>query len=411
MSLPLLAAFRSRLAALKYHVTAPKASQLTPDWPMGPPIVGGFLTTPSGIGESARLCLAAFRRLGLFPGEIDLSPRFLPHDRMAPSANAAFGGTGPLVLHVNPPELPAVCAHLGPNILGGRPIIGYWAWELPDIPDDWHRGFAYVHEIWVPSRFTAAAVGRHTDKPVRVVPHPVPSVAAAPHRARFGFPEAACVVMAACDLRSSMARKNPLGALAAFRAAFDDDPSRLLVLKVGGLTGNEAAFETIRRAVDGLGNVLLLTEVLSPEEMDSLIASIDILLSLHRSEGFGLLLAQAMRAGKAVVATDWSGSTDFVTADTAEPVPAHLVTVEDPQRRYGGRNQIWADPDLDESARLLRRLADDPERRIEIGTRARRKIAHWCDDLNYSASLGEPFRRATQRPISAVTNLPSSATR
>lgn len=390
-----LTKIKSRLAGVKYRLAAPHPSREPRKAPPGRPLVAGFLGTPSGIGESARLCLAALTRLRHAPRALDLSPRFLPHERMeAPLEDDLDpAAPGPLILHVNPPELPAVCAHLGRGVIRDRLVVGYWAWELPDIPANWCRGFDYVHEVWVPSVFTAEAVAPHTDKPVRIVPHPVPVATASPSRADFGVKEDVFAVLAVCDLRSGIARKNPLGAVEAFRRAFGDDPNCLLILKVGGVVGNESVFRGLRRSIAG-NNVMLITDVLPPATMEVLIASIDVLLSLHRSEGFGLMLAQAMRAGKVVIATDWSGSRDFLTSKNGAPVSAHLVAVEDQQCRYKGENQCWAEPDIEEASAQLRRFAEFPEMARILGEQARRDMDEFCSDTLYWSNTGEVFKRS-----------------
>ncbi|PXA84626.1 glycosyl transferase family 1, partial [Caulobacter sp. D4A] len=147
----------------------------------------------------------------------------------------------------------------------------------------------------------------------------------------------------------------------------------LLVFKTVGAEAAPEAVATLRAAIGEADDVVLLTEAMSPRDKDGLVASCDILLSLHRAEGFGLFPAEAMAAGKAVVATGWSGNLDFMDAESAVLVPSRPTPVRDPQGLYAGGD--WAEPDLDFAARALARLIDDPAERAALGARARRAAA------------------------------------
>ena len=188
--------------------------------------VAGELSRASGLGEGARLMVGALRGLGVPVWPLDVSA-LLPaasQDLPAPLTALPPDGT-PLVLHVNPPLLPLVLLRLGRRFLRGRRVIGYWSWELPSVPPDWRVGVRFVHAVWVPSPFTADAVAPLLRGRPMVVPHPVAAAPPAPSaldRAAFGLPADAVVVLVSFNLASSFERKNPLGAIAAFRTAFGD---------------------------------------------------------------------------------------------------------------------------------------------------------------------------------------------
>jgi hypothetical protein len=195
--------------------------------------VCGETARASGLGEGARLMHAALDLLGVPAWLIDAAPR-LPGEPPGEPISMPPGGV-PLVLHVNAPLLPAALLRLPRGALRGRRIIGYWAWELPAVPPSWRAGVASVHEIWVPSRFTAAALEPLAPGRITVVPHPVAARPPAPSaltRADFALPDDAFVVLSSFSLASSFARKNPLAAIAAFRAAFDGTAGAVMVLKV-----------------------------------------------------------------------------------------------------------------------------------------------------------------------------------
>jgi glycosyltransferase involved in cell wall biosynthesis len=341
----------------------------------GPIIVAGFHGAVLGLGEAARGVVAALDSVGATTRAWDVSeqlghPRRLDHgDTAAPAA-----GPGTIIAHMNPPELIQLIA-TDPAPFEGKRVIGYWAWELPAVPSLWKPAFRYVDEIWAPSRFTADAIRRAAPRglTVRVAPHPVPVGQTAPDRARFGLDPERVIVLCAFDLRSTLARKNPLAALDAFRraVALARQDATLVFKTVGGAQA-PSALAALRAAIGETPDVVLIDEALSTADRDRLLASCDILLSLHRSEGFGLLLAEAMAAGKAVVATGWSGNLDFMDDETAVLVPYALTPVDDPQGIY--RGGLWAQADVEAAGRALAELIDDRDRRETMGRRARAAV-------------------------------------
>jgi len=364
-------------------------------------MVGGQLTTASGLGESARLCLDALRGLGWDAGHADISNLFLRPDLPAvlPGPAAAPGEGGTLILHVNGPYMRYVAARLGRRFLAGRRIIGYWNWELPVMGPDWRRGLSQVHEIWVPSRFNADALPADVAVPVRIVPHPVRMQGAASARDRFGLPADAFVVLTAFDMGSTYVRKNPRAAIAAFRQAFGDDPNCLMVLKVGHPGDASWAMADLAEAIAGMSNVRLMQETLTQPDMALLVASTDAVLSLHRAEGFGLLLAEAMVHRVPVVATGWSGNVDFMTPEDSALVGYRLVPVDDPQGTYTVAGAQWADPDSAEAAAWLRRLRDDSEFRRALGLRARDAVSEKLSLNAYRRAIGDSLGEPPTKSI------------
>jgi glycosyltransferase involved in cell wall biosynthesis len=366
---------------------ATPASRLKP----GPVIVGGQLTTASGLGESARLCLDALRGLGWDAGHLDISHLFLrtdlPFPLPGPEAKAGEGGT--LILHVNGPYLPYVATRLGRKFLRGRRIVGMWNWELPVMGPDWRRGFGMIHEIWVPTRFNADSLPPDVKLPVRVVPHPAQAYGAVRTRDRFGLAEDKFVVLTAFDMGSTYGRKNPRAAIAAFRKAFGDDPNCLMVLKVGHAADAGWAMADLNDAIQGMSNVRLMQETLSRADMAALVASADTILSLHRAEGFGLLMAEAMLHGVPAVATGWSGNVDFMTPEDSGLVNYRLVPVDDPQGTYTVPGARWAEPDVDDAAAWLRRLYEDAGLRRDLGERGKAAVTEKLSLAAYRRAIGD----------------------
>jgi glycosyltransferase involved in cell wall biosynthesis len=179
------------------------------------------------------------------------------------------------------------------------------------------------------------------------------------------------VVLVSFNLASSFERKNPLGAIAAFRAAFGDRTDRLLLLKIGNPQHYPADFARLSDAVAGAPNIRLETRTLPAPDALALTVAADIVLSLHRSEGFGLVPAEAMLLGRPVVATGWSGNMQFMDADSAALVRYRLVAPADPRKVYAVPGALWAEPDLGHAVELLRHLADDAPARLALGAAGR----------------------------------------
>jgi glycosyltransferase involved in cell wall biosynthesis len=274
--------------------------------------------------------------------------------------------------------LPWAMRVLGRRAVAGKRVVAVWNWELPVLAADWRRGLRFAHEIWVSSRFTAGAVEAAPGAPpVSVVPYMVPEPDPSPlGRADFGLPEDAFVALSVFDAGSSIARKNPLAAIAAHRAAFGDRPDRVLVLKTHGTeTAGPAWREVAEEAARASRNVRVIDRAMDRRDLWALVLLSDCFLSTHRSEGFGFGIAEAMRAGRPVVATGWSGNMDFMRGEGAVALPFDLVPARDPQRTYELPGAVWAEPRVADAAAALRMLADDPARRAAMGEAAAREAA------------------------------------
>ena len=212
---------------------------------------------------------------------------------------------------------------------------------------------------------------------MRVVPPPLgalPIARAALDRSAFGLPDTAVIVLVSFNLASSLERKNPLAAIAAFRAAFGDRKDRMLLLKVGNPDHFPRDFAVITAAAAAAPNIRIETRVLPAEDNAALLNACDIVLSLHRAEGLGLVPAEAMLCGKPVIATGWSGNMEFMDSESAALVGYRLVPVRDARHVYDVPGAMWAEPDVHEAVAQLRRLADDAAQRAALGARGRSAV-------------------------------------
>lgn len=217
------------------------------------------------------------------------------------------------------------------------------------MPPEWRPAAPIPHEIWLPSDFTGQAIESLAPARVRVVPPAlglIPPRPSARDRASFDLPEDAVIVLVSFNLASSRARKNPLGAIAAFRDAFGIRADRLLVVKLTYADHAPEDFAVIEQAARA-PNIRLMTETLSGPDRHALTAAANIVLSTHRAEGFGLVPAEAMLLGKPVVATGWSGNLTFMTRANACLIDYRLVAASDPAASTvagSGRSRISPTP-------------------------------------------------------------------
>ncbi len=370
--------------------------------------VAGLLSSASGMGEGGRLCAERLAEIGYIVGSIDLTPALGLQGGVAFTHPKVTNGDvgGALIVHLNPPAFQVVLARHLHRYLGSRMLIGYWAWEAPDVPREWRAAFRLVHEIWVPSRFVAEALGRAGCRtPVRVVPHPIriPLTSASP---RQSWDDLKVLTVLAFD--SGFDRKNPLAAIDAFRSAFGTQGGATLIIKTRGRSATGKSEARLQSAIAGSPNICHVHGDLSPDEYLQLLSSADILLSLHRAEGFGIPCAEAMLLGKPVVATAWSGNLDFMSEDTACLIPAQFVPLADEADAYKGLDSVWADPSVTEAASWLRHLRD-PALRLKIGRAARaHAVAYLGRDAFANAVLPTLGRVATEASVPGLESPNSS---
>ena len=372
-------------------------------------VVSGFFAESSGIGRGGQLTAQAFKTAGYDIVEHDLRPCF----KQILGQKAVLPGKGGVwFIHANAPEcLVALLAH-DPASWFDRYRIGYWAWETPKAPADWLFVADYLHEIWVPSRFvrdalaTAFHAGGRGDLiiRIRIMPHPVPAMSAQTllhrdqARQKFGLQPGVCEVLCLFDTKSSAVRKNPWGVADAWLAAFPEPAAAArLTCKVSDLSGDRVAEQRLLGLMAERTDIRLVQDRFDDRDMAAFISAFDILISLHRSEGFGLPLAEAMTAGVAVIATDWSGNTDFMNANNSWLVAAGMTPVHDPEGPYSGiegdHEQVWAEPDPEAAVRALLALTQSPNMRHALAANARVSIKTLDLPWQQSALLALPFNR------------------
>jgi glycosyltransferase involved in cell wall biosynthesis len=321
----------------------------------------GFLDSESGVGEAARTLIRAVDQAGI-PSALLNSPR-VPHRRNENQFSKRFAKTNPYrvnLIAIYGDMFGIELENFGEERFAGKYNIAYWAWELPEMPPEWGKLLDRVNEVWVPSSFVADAVKRlRPDIPVTVIPHAI-EVGRHPFpRAHFELPEGHILFLSMFDFFSIFERKNPLAAIRAFKEAFSSEELVHLVIKCSNPKVEPKNFRLLEDAAKG-HNIHLIPRYLAREEIASLLNVCDCYVSLHRSEGFGLPLAEAMALRKPVIATNWSGNADFMNEMNSFPINYKLVPLKRDYGIYRQGNE-WAEPDEHEAARRMRLIYENRE--------------------------------------------------
>jgi glycosyltransferase involved in cell wall biosynthesis len=333
----------------------------------------GYLRAELGIAELARKLIAGIESADIPFSTItyrhSVSRQEFPFDER--DAQRAPYDTN--LVCINADQLPVFAIDAGSAFFSDRYTIGVWFWELEVFPKAFHGAFDLVDEVWVGSDFIRRALAPITTRPVNVVPFPLEAPAAEPvPRSVLGLPES-FLFFFAFDFLSVFERKNPLGLVAAFSQAFEPgDGAALLIKSING-ERNLAALERLRLAASEHPDIYVLDGYLPPQTEDGLMAACDCYVSLHRSEGLGLTMAEAMSYGKPVIATGYSGNLTFMDGDNSYLVPFAPTQVPSGCSPYPA-GALWADPDLDEAAALLRHVYEQQLEATERGSRARNDI-------------------------------------
>lgn len=330
----------------------------------------GYLTAELGVGEMGRIVHEAIEAAGI-PVASVLEERSVLNrtglDRPATVGDPKF-----------PISVLAVNADMTRPLLGAhrevghdRYRIGLWAWELEDFPAELHPAFGLLDEVWTVSDFCRTAIAKHSPIPVKTIPVPVRDPGEPARAARE--PGEPVRFLFAFDFNSIAQRKNPWGAVTAFQKAFPGRDDVRLTIKTINSERRPVEAERLRAAVADDDRIELLERYLSVDELHELYARSTCYVSLHRSEGFGLTVAEAMARAMPVISTDYSSTTEFLDERTGWPVPYRLVQVGKNCEPYGAES-LWAEPDLDAAAAAMRQVADDPVEADRRGRQAREHI-------------------------------------
>jgi glycosyltransferase involved in cell wall biosynthesis len=330
-----------------------------------------------GEGEFVRQTARSFQNTSLDFGIYDVRPHPSPQPGEGPFSRH-IRSDNPFnvnIFHLKPDQLESSIVTLGRSFVENRYNIGYWVWELGEFPSAWQAPLDFLDEVWCPSRFIQTAVKNKFAKEVLYLP--VSIELEAPRgfdRNYFSLPPRAFIFLFVFDFKSYVTRKNPSACIRAFLKAFPKGDERVsLVIKSmdGPLYPTE--FDRLVQEAKQDARIILIDASYRSDEIIGLMQSCDCFISLHRSEGIGLGLAQSMLLGKPVIATGYSGNTDFTLEENSCLVKCELIAVGKNEYPFH-QGQVWADPNVDHAAWYMRRLVEDADYRQAIATNGQSHI-------------------------------------
>lgn len=388
---PLPQAFSLRADSAKFAACTSRVS-------LGVNILG-YIGGQFGLAESARSYARALIRsdvnVSLF--DVDLG---LAHAWEDKSLDAWIDSQVPhpvSIIFINPDHLQPALEQIGTKRMEGRRLVACWFWELEVVPRDWIEAIEHVDAIMVASEFIEQAFRRVTSKPVFRVPLPVGDVVdSGLQRHDFGLDDGKFVFLTTFDFSSWIARKNPFAVLRAFTAAFpaERDDVCLMVKSSNGFRHFDK-FRELLEISRADPRIVIRDEVIERAHLHALQRCCDAYVSLHRSEGFGLGLAECMLIGKPVIATAWSGNMEFMTPQNSCLVGYRMVDVG-PGEYPWGEGQRWAEADVSEAAAWMRRLADKPALACQVGAAARASVMESLSFERAAALLIENVSHVTR---------------
>lgn len=344
-----------------------------PDAPAKAVTVAGYFRAELGVGEAGRSIVAGLEAAQMPYVTQTVTETVSRQEHPFEDLVTGADDSDVNIVCVNADALPGFATGVSHAFFRDRYTVGLWFWEVDQFPASMHDAFSYVDEVWVSSEFVRDAIQRETIKPVRTVPMTVaPPPVGKLSRAAHGIPDG-FMFLFVFDLMSIMERKNPLGLIDAYRRAFRPADGATLVIKTINGDQKPEQLQRLREAVDAHDDITLIDGYLPLEQKNGLMNECDCYVSLHRSEGLGLTMAEAMALGKPVVATGHSGNLAFMDTGNSRLVDFDLVNVPSGCAPYP-TSAVWADPDLEHAARLMRELFDDPVAARELGERARTDV-------------------------------------
>jgi glycosyltransferase involved in cell wall biosynthesis len=323
--------------------------------------VVGLFNAEDGIGQSARLLVDSLKSC-----ETPVSTVMYRNTESRQTNEYVSDDVGRykvVISAVNAELVEPVQKKFGSDFFQGTYKIGQWFWELETAPVWYKDAYKFVDELWAPTQFIKEMLQRDVPRDVVVKHMPLslhtPKVDTSVSRADFGL-DSRFIFLFVFDCRSVMKRKNPIGLIEAFRKAFRPNEGPVLVIKCVNGEKRPSEFSDLLSAAEGMEDVVVINEYFEAETSAALINMCDCYVSLHRSEGLGLTIAEAMLLGKPVIATAYSGNLDFMTPDTSYMVPWKRVKVGKGAEAYSSR-ATWAEPDIDVAAEMMRTVYENPK--------------------------------------------------
>ncbi|MEK0185101.1 MAG: glycosyltransferase [Oscillatoriales cyanobacterium] len=340
--------------------------------------LAGHITGDFGLGEAARGTLRAMEAAKIPFAITDLKVGGQPN---SDTSYQNFSNDNPYPINIvqtNPNWVEQILAGYFPGIgseyFKGKYNIGVWLWELPVFPSEWQWAFDLFDEIWTTSNFCAEAFSAVSQVPVLKIPVSLAFPQPLLTRENLNLPKDKFIFLFMFDFGSSFERKNPFATVEAFKRAFGkSNPDVLLVLKFANAHLFPERRQELIDLAEGWSSLLFIDGHLQKAEIHALVNSCDCYVSLHRAEGFGLTMSEAMYYGKPVIATAYSSNMEFMNVGNSFPVKYELVTTTEDYGAYP-KGSVWAEPDIDHAASLMNSVFENYQEAQKVGKIAAKEI-------------------------------------
>ncbi|MDO8490176.1 MAG: glycosyltransferase [bacterium] len=335
----------------------------------------GYLSGVFGVGESSR---ALVQSLELLHVPMILNNLTSEYHSETDTTYCGYKKDNPFpinIININADGTNEIFRQKGKNYFKNKYNIGRWAWELELFPEQWESYFRYYNEIWAVSSFCAQAISRRSPIPVISIPNAVSidERLAIPSKKRFNIEGDCFVFLTIFDYLSYFERKNPLAVVRAFKRAFQNGERVMLIVKTINDRYFQKEAEQLMQECLSDSRITLMKQCLEKRDMLPLMATADCYVSLHRSEGFGLTMAESMLMKKPIIATGYSGNLDFMNASNSYLVQYKRVKIRQSCGPYL-EGMEWAEPDTEHAAELMSYVYNNQSDAISVGERASNDI-------------------------------------
>ncbi len=336
--------------------------------------VAGYFNAELGVGQAGRALVQA-----LESQEIPVSLRTIAltqsrQEQEFKPSNVTNSGDFPIgIVCANADQLPHIKNSMGAQLFENQYTIGLWFWEVSEFPEAWIGSFDLVDEVWVASSHTADAIARLSSKPVVKIKLPITaSTENLVSRRELGLPDK-FMYLFVFDFFSIVDRKNPFGLVEAFKRAFKPGEGPILIIKT--INGDKVidAYERFMQEIAERPDIVVIKDYLTSQELSSLMATCDCYVSLHRGEGLGLTMGEAMYLGKPVISTAYAGNLEFMTSMNSYLVDYKMTKIPKGCEPYP-EGAEWAEPDVGHAAHLMRDVFENQNEARRRGERASKEI-------------------------------------
>ncbi len=376
--------------------------------------IAGYINGEFGIGEGVRANIRAVEAAGI-PFTINNFTRSPHRKKDTTYQNFSQDNPHPVnLIQVNADEVATFIKHTDSSYWENKYNIGFWAWELPAFPPEWRPAFNRFHEIWTYSNHCAEAISAVSSIPVIKIMPSISLAQPALDRETLNLPKHKFIFLFVFDFSSRIERKNPLAVIQAFKQAFGEDERVLLIVKSSNSKNFPEAQTSLNSAIANHSNIKHLDGYLSKEKINGLLYNCDCYVSLHRCEGFGLTMAEAMFYGKPVIATGYSSNTEFMNVGNSFLVKYKLIPIEQDCGPYKKGN-VWAAPDVEHAANFMRYVFNNSQEAQQIGAIAAEEIQTLLNPqvtgdkirkrLEYIAEITDNFQNL---PVSGIAKIQSA---